>query len=327
MVTHGRIVVPRSRYATFETFEPNDAPLGEHEIAGPTVASLLSAGTEIALYRLERTEPFYPGYCCVFRVERVGSAVTDVAPGDYVYAMAPHQSYQRLPRKEALKVPEGLAPKIAVFARMANMAMTAIATTAARPPQLAFVNGLGLIGQMTAQVCRLTGYEVAAADPSEERRAIARSFGFERMYDRIPVDDPAVAGRVSLFLDCGGKEQDVIDGCRTVHPNGEVVLIGVPWTQRSEHTAHELISLVFHRYVRLRSGWEWEIPLHAEREGQPSVMGSKAAALRWLAEGRLRVDDLYETADPRDAEAVYRRIDMREREKIATVFDWRSAES
>jgi len=321
-----RIVFPQRETAELERFEPDDSPLGDDEVAGRTVASILSSGTEIALYRQERTTPLYPGYGAVFRVERVGRGVTDLAPGELAFCMGPHRSVQRLPRRDALRLPAGLAPETAVFARMANMAMTAIATTAARPPQLAFVCGLGLIGLLSAQALRLTGYTVLASDPSEERRAIARAAGIGRVYADVPTEDPEVAGRVSLFLDCTGKESSVLAGCGVVHRGGEVSLVGVPWERRGEQSAFDLIRLVFHKYVRLRSGWEWELPVHAEREGQPNIRDNLQAALQWLADGRLRVDGLYETADPRDAAEAYRRIAERRRGKLATVFDWRGVQ-
>jgi len=321
--TEARIVFSGRESAALESFRPDDAPLADDEVAGRTVVSLLSAGTEIALYKQERSTPLHPGYAAVFRVERVGRGVAALAPGDLAFCMGPHQSTQRLKAHDALRLPEGLAPETAVFARMANMALTAIATTAARPPQLAFVCGLGLIGLVSAQALRLCGYTVLASDPSETRRRLAQAAGIERLYPDVPTDDPDVAGRVSLFLDCTGRERSVMDGCRIVHRGGEVSLIGVPWEQRSAEPAHELISLVFHRYVRLRSGWEWELPLRAERDGQPNIGDNLRAALSWLADGRLRVDGLAEVALPQDAAATYRRIAERRRDKLATVFDWR----
>jgi threonine dehydrogenase-like Zn-dependent dehydrogenase len=318
-----RIVFSDRNAATLESYRPDDSPLGEDEVVGRTVVSLLSAGTEIALYKQARSTPLYPGYAAVFRVDRVGRGVAALAPGDLAFCMGPHQSTQRLKAHDALRLPEGLAPESAVFARMANMALTAIATSAARPPQLAFVSGLGLIGLMSAQALRVCGYTVLASDASETRRRLARAAGIERLYPDVPTDDPEVAGRVSLYLDCTGRERSVLDGCRVVHRGGEVSLVGVPWEPRGEQSAHELISLVFHRYVRLRSGWEWELPLRAEREGQPNIDDNLRAALSWLADGRLRVDGLAEVAAPADAAETYRRIAERRRDKLATVFDWR----
>ncbi|HWG84600.1 MAG TPA: hypothetical protein VNT60_03865, partial [Deinococcales bacterium] len=40
--------------ATFEEVEEDASPLGREEVAGRTVATLVSSGTELALYGMER---------------------------------------------------------------------------------------------------------------------------------------------------------------------------------------------------------------------------------------------------------------------------------
>jgi len=318
-----RVVFPAREQAALEPYEPDRRPLGDDEVEGVTVTSLVSSGTELALFKNPPALPWVPGYAAVFRVSAVGRAVKDVAPGDYAFCLGAHQSRQRFARKDIVPLPPGLAVEKAPFARMANMALSAIATTAARPPQRVFVNGLGLIGNLTAQAVAACGYETLAGDPSEARRRHLDTFNVAATYAAVPETDEAVAGRVALFIDCTGKEQDALAGCRLVAKGGEVVLTGVPWSQRSEHTAHDVMSVVFHRYVRLRSGWEWELPLYAGDAGEPSIYGNLATALRWLADGRLRVDGLYETIRPDAAPDVYRRIAERRREALSTLIDWR----
>ena len=70
-----------------------------------------------------------------------------------------------------------------------------------------------------------------------------------------------LVGEVSLVLECSGHEQGAVDGCRVVRKRGEVVLIGSPWVRRTDLTAHELLHLVFHRYVTLRSTRDVPLPL------------------------------------------------------------------
>ena len=103
---------------------------------------------------------------------------------------------------------------------------------------------------------------------------------------------------------------------------GEVVLIGTPWQRRTDLSAHELLHLVFHRYVVLRSGWEWELPLQ-EAEFRPnSIFGNMAAALRWLAEGRVRVDGLAVVLSPRAAQQAYQDLLRQRSERLTAIFDW-----
>jgi threonine dehydrogenase-like Zn-dependent dehydrogenase len=136
------------------------------------------------------------------------------------------------------------------------------------------------------------------------------------------VDDPGFAGKVGLVLECSGHEQAALDGCRVVKKRGEVVLVGTPWRRQTDLFAHELLRAVFHNYVVLRSGWEWELPMHAADFRVNSIFGSFAAALRWLAEGRIRVEGLYELAPPREAQRVYQALLHHSSNRLSAVFDW-----
>jgi threonine dehydrogenase-like Zn-dependent dehydrogenase len=138
----------------------------------------------------------------------------------------------------------------------------------------------------------------------------------------VPREDPAVAGRVALVLECSGHEQAAVDGCRVVRKRGEVVQVGAPWRRQTELSAHELLHLVFHRYVVLRSGWEWELPLEPADFRAGSIFGNVAAALDWLVEGRIAVDDLYALRSPQDAQDAYQALLHHRGERLAVVFDW-----
>jgi len=86
---------------------------------------------------------------------------------------------------------------------------------------------------------------------------------------------------------------------------GEVVLVGVPWRRRCDLQSFEILNEVFHRYIILRSGWEWEVrtPATAFRVG--SHLANYAAAMQWLRDGTLNVDGLAEPVSPRDPQAIY----------------------
>ena len=72
----------------------------------------------------------------------------------------------------------------------------------------------------------------------------------------------------------------------------------------------------------VRSGWEWEVPRHPEEFRTGSILGNIAGALDWLAEGRIDVTGLYETASPAEAQLAYQRLLKREVEGLVVVFDW-----
>lgn len=65
----------------------NQPPLAPDEIAGKTLATLVSPGTEINHGYLGEVFPYKPGYAAVFEVDKVGSEATDFKRGDRVLCM------------------------------------------------------------------------------------------------------------------------------------------------------------------------------------------------------------------------------------------------
>jgi threonine dehydrogenase-like Zn-dependent dehydrogenase len=303
--------------------ERNTAPLGPREVAGSTLATLVSAGTELQGAYLGTHFPAQVGYAAVFVVEQVGSEVSTLQIGDRAFCMGGHRSWQRVPVENALRVPDSLPSEQAVFARLMGVSMSTLTTTDARPPQRTLVTGLGPVGHLAAQIFHACGYVVTACDPDAVRREFAVQNGLPDVRAAVPLDDPAIAGQVALAVECSGHEQAVLDCCRAVRKRGEVTLVGVPWQRRTDLTAHALLHLIFHNYVVVRSGWEWELPLHETPFRTNSIYGNLSAALRWLEEGRVRVSNLIETALPGEAQRVYQDLLHNRWRKLAAVFDWR----
>jgi threonine dehydrogenase-like Zn-dependent dehydrogenase len=300
----------------------DETPLGPHEVFGSTLATLISAGTELSGGYLGDSFPVYPGYASVFRVERIGSEVSEVEVGDICFTMGPHRSYQRADEGSLCKLPSGLSPHKAVFARMMCVSMSTLTTTTARPPQKVLVMGLGAVGHLAARMFQASGYEVIGCDPLKSRRDIAREYGVSSLYDSVPFDDPSIVDHVALVLECSGHEGAALDGCRVVRRRGEVVLVGTPWRRHTDLVAHEIVHAVFHRYVVLRSGWEWELPTEDEPFRVNSILGNIRAAMSWIADGRIDVDNLATLLPPEAAQEVYQSLLYKTAPRLAVVFDW-----
>jgi len=319
--THAVMFTARQQAELLE--EPRDtSPLEANEVAGPTLATLISAGTELAGSYTGDRFPGNPGYACVYQVEAVGSDVADLKPGDRVFGMVGHKSYQRCRREHVLPIPDGLSSQEAAFARMMCVTMSTLSTTTARPPAKMVVTGLGLVGHLGARMFQSCGYQVIACDPDERRRRLAQEAGLKDVRPAVPLDDEDVAGKVDLVLECSGHEQAALDGVNVVRRRGEVVLVGTPWRKRTDRTAHELVNRIFFTYAVVRSGWEWELPHEPTNFRPNSIYGNIAAALRWLAEGRITAGDLYTAVAPRDCQQAYQDLLNMRAERLAIVFDW-----
>jgi len=299
-------------------------PIGPDEVRGRTLVSLVSPGTELNLNYHGKNFPNWPGYSNVFEVEEVGSDVENIHPGDVVFSFkGGHTSRQAVGSEFLSLVPQGLTPGVAVFARLAGVSMTTLNTTAVRTPAKILVTGLGPVGNLAAQIFLHCGYRVTGVDPVEPRRELARQMGIQDVRASI-ADAPAdLIDQVALHVECSGHEQAVLDGCKLVRRKGEVVLVGVPWRKKTDMAAFDVLHAVFHRYVVLRSGWEHEIPATPEPFAFHSKKSNYEEAMRWIAEGILKVAPLGVLTPPANCREAYETLASQTSQAPTVVFDWR----
>jgi len=239
-----------------------------------------------------------------------------------VYFAGGHAEFQRAWSTTVVPLPAGLAPETAVFARLMGVTMSTLNTTTARPPSPVLVTGLGPVGNLAAQIFARCGYSVTAVDPVAARRETAAACGLKDVRASIE-DGPDVVGKIALHLECSGHEAAALAGCRAIRQRGEVVQVGTPWVKRTDLSAHELLSAIFHKYAVVRSGWEWEVPEQFTPFTPNHRMENYAAALRWLSEGSVRVESLAAIFRPDEALAVYDGLLTQSLPAPGAVFDWR----
>jgi hypothetical protein len=102
---------------------------------------------------------------------------------------------------------------------------------------------------------------------------------------------------------------------------GEVSLVGAPWRRQTDIAAQEILHHVFFDYVVLRSGWEWELPLHEEefRENSTFQTYSRRAEVTGAGEG-----EHGRAVHGRSAARMPARVPdlmLQRTEKLAVVFD------
>lgn len=328
-----RIVVAGPRSVSCLPADPPAGAPGPDEVDGRTLASLVSPGTELNWYwdpedPGSTSYPVVPGYASVLEIERVGPGVTGLAPGDRVLdPSGRHAGRQRVPARRLVRLPAGLDPATATVARLMAVSMATLSTTSARPPEAVGVSGLGLVGHLAARILAASGYEVTAWDVDPRRRALLDGTGIA-LADRAPVpagralDDGEVQGPLALVAECSGNDRAVVEACAAVRRGGEVVVVGVPWRAAHGVLAQELLRVVFQRYVVLRSGWEYQVADEPADFRGGSTRANLAAALRWLADGRIDVRGLVAPADPAAAPAVYAALHDRSWPALSAVFRW-----
>jgi len=332
VANNSRVVFSAQNVVRLETFDLEASDLGPYEVEVQTHRTLISPGTELA--RLQGklmfdsdTPPSFPmanvGYANIGRVIRAGDEV-GVRPGERVYTMGNHASVVRGDVRNMLcvPVPDELSDEDAVFARLATVSMTTLVTTFARPGDQVAVVGLGLVGNLAAQVFQAAGMRVNAFDLSENRRDIAHRAGVESVYDGHATHNFSQQHR--LIIEATGSAKALAGAIDMAAPGGEIVMIGAPWGGDANSVpSSQITRLLFYRFLRLRSGSEWEIPRHPTSLGSGSNYQNSETALDWLARKKLNVQPLI-THRIRPADVVEAYVGLQDRPDtfLGVIIEW-----
>jgi len=297
-----------------------------------TARSIVSAGTELAV--LSGNEgwaplPYTPGY------GSVGTVVEDRRPGGksegkLVFTYGTHTEYAAS-SVVTVEVPEGLAPEKAVFARMGAVSMTALRVSDVELGDRVAVFGAGVVGNLAAQMCALSGGRVICIDTSRARlEAARRSAGAD-----VLVSDEHVVERLkeltggagcTTVIEATGVPAVAGVAARCVANQGELILLGSPrGALQADMTGFLNLVHLCPTVVTVKGAHEWRYPVLPSESGYPkhSIQRNVEIILGLLARGRLNVDALMtHHVPPRAAPEMYRGLRERGDEYLGVVFDW-----
>ena len=121
------------------------------------------------------------GYSSAGVVAAVGELAAGLAVGDLVACggaeYANHAEYAYVPATLCARVPDGVGLDQAAFATVGAVALQGVRQSGATVGDRVAVIGLGLVGQITVQLLRAAGCEVAGADLDGARCAAAAAMG------------------------------------------------------------------------------------------------------------------------------------------------------
>jgi 2-desacetyl-2-hydroxyethyl bacteriochlorophyllide A dehydrogenase len=327
-----RVVFQAPMQAQLEPIEIDESDLGPTEAIIRTRVTLISPGTELAnlqgkLHMNTDAPRWYPmtniGYANVGEVIAAGSELP-VQPGQRVYSMGNHASTVRLDARErfCVPVPDALGDEQAVFVRLANVSMTTMRTTIAHGGDGVAVVGLGLIGNLAAQVFQACGMRVNALDLSAARRALAERCGIRSIHG--PEAMSALAHQHRLVVEATGSAEALASAIGLAQNGGEIVMIGAPWGgDENSVPSSRLTRDLFFRFLTLRSGSEWEIPRQPHPFFADSILGNIETGLGWLADGRLQVRSLItHRLAPGEIQSAYEGLLTRKDEYLGVILRW-----
>jgi threonine dehydrogenase-like Zn-dependent dehydrogenase len=282
-------------------------------------ASLVSPGTELNGWhslRVRREEPKPDakprpfGYANAGVVLKVGEGVKELAPGQRVCCMgggyALHTDYALVPHNLCVPLPDGVSFERGSYGHLAATAVHALRRGAPEFGEWACVVGLGLVGQLCAQVYRLAGNFVIGWEGLAFRRQVADRCGIDATV-AIGEEDAVAATRQftggegldAAVIAFGGDATETIPALEKAmkcspdgHPMGRIVIVG------AAHFAYTdtLTNMDIRRSSRPGPGYHdeaWEYgPDYPPVFMRWTTRTNLALSLRLIAEGRINVDPL-----------------------------------
>jgi len=355
-----RLVVEPNGQTHLETVTiPDPAP---DQVLVRIVLTQVSAGSEMNGIRRRRTataevqRTFSPqgmGYTAIGYVEAVGDQITNFVPGDRVLCSGNHGTYWLVTPAKIMqpasigqdyaiqKVPDNLSDTEAAFAVLGDIALHGVRLAQLQLGESVAVHGLGVIGLLVTQLCRLSGaHPVIGVDMLDERLALAHSLGATATIDAAQEDVPArirsltqLPWRYRNFLPglepgAGAEAQLHCSSNINIYPTmikaaadrGRIILVGA--TAGSVPIESQEL---FRREITLRGSyqtgmaeahpyWPWSRPRNQQ------------VIMELIARGELHVKPLISHVVPyREAPALYDLMMNGGAGWMSVFFDWSSA--
>ncbi len=283
--------------------------------------------------------PIPLGYSCAGEVIAAGREAGDFQVGQLVACAglnyANHAEIDYVPRNLAVPLPEGLSCDAASFMTVGAIAMQGVRLAEPQLGETIVVLGLGLVGQLTAQIARCAGATVIAADVDPTKLELARTLGAHH----VMMSDGELAAVVRSMT--GGHGADAVLVCAATKSNqviqlaasasrlkGRVVVVGDVGLQLERRPFFEKeINLVVSRSygpgrydpAYENRGVDYPLPYVRWTEGR-----NMSSFLELLARDEVRVDPLITHRFAiEDAEQAYEIVSGKRQEPaIAILLDY-----
>ena len=244
------------------------------------------------------------GTCAMCRAGRPSLCVGRDTPGMGLDQGA-FATYKRSPADQVLPMPDGLEPRAAALAEPLAVALHGIGQGRVEPGQRVLVLGAGPIGALSIAALRAMGVDdVACAEPSPSRMALATAVGATRVVDPADLVVPSIAepglvveDAVDVVLECSGKRRAMEAGLAQLVRGGTLVLVGAgidpPRFDPNRILLNELVITGSYEYAAdgfeqalllLASG---ALPIDELLEPDAVPLDGLLDAMRSLAEGGL----------------------------------------
>ena len=251
-------------------------------------------------------QPLPLGYCNVGTVEALGGTpeVLGFNQGDRVVSNGPHAEMACVPKNLCTRIPDGVSDEEAAFTVLGAIGLQGVRLAQPTLGEGFVVIGLGLIGQMTAQILRANGCRVLGIDLDSSKCALARQFGAETVdvsqgEDLLLEANSFSRGRGvdGVLITAATKSNEPMhQAAEMCRKGGRIVLVGVTGLElrRDDFFKKELSFQVSCSYGPGRYDQEYEEKGHDYPLGfvRWTEQRNFEAVLDLLAQGKLEVAPL-----------------------------------
>lgn len=202
-----------------------------------TEYSAISPGTELTMAKRSGEQPATLGYSAVGIAEEIGEGVTGILAGQRVACYGgpyvKHAEVLAVPANLTALVPDGVSAEEAAFAGLGAIAIHALRTADLRFGESAVIVGLGILGNITAQIAAAAAFTTLGLELNTERAASLRAFGLRHVYDKPEELEAALAevteghGADSVLLCASGNGEELINrSFGWIRDRGKIVIVG-----------------------------------------------------------------------------------------------------
>lgn len=322
-----QLVFPSEGEAKIES-KPVPEP-GPEQVLVETARTLVSTGTELAKLTgaYERnTFPFAPGYSNVGEVVETGADVNNGLLGARVATTSPHARFILSDAADCQIVPDGVDGAEAAFFKIAEISMNGVRRSDLSFGESVVVYGLGLVGHLTARVCRFAGARpLIGLDVADQRRGFLPDRpGIEALDPTTESVADAVAERTDgrmadVVFEVTGNADAIPTEVASLREQGRFVVLGSP-REPSTFDFYSGAHLPGYTIVGAHSSTH---PSRSTPENPWTKARHAELYFNLLREDRISVRDLLTHEVPaRDAPEMYARLLEDRADAIGVVFEW-----
>jgi threonine dehydrogenase-like Zn-dependent dehydrogenase len=192
------------------------------------------------------------------------------------------------------------------------------------------VIGLGMVGNLAAQLYKITGAQVIGVDPSETRRRLAKECGIPYAISGTEAEvaeqvRALTSGRMAqVAVDAVGHSAIALQATRLVADLGEVVVLGSPRCPVPGDLS-DVFNAVHYRWVSIKGALEWTIVTESHRPEDHTQQTRLRGLFEWIADGRLNFKPLItQVMPPEQIKAAYDGLLHKKDEYVGVVLNWKN---